>query len=67
LIDVFDVYVLTSDQVVRGLFFGSFWAGIRANKMTLYYQYSFIEGEFIINGKKAPTHYWGTIGINFLM
>lgn len=62
-----DTYVLSSDQVVRGLFWGGIWAGIRANKMTLFYQYSFIEGEFIIDSIRTPTHYWGTIGINFLM
>ena len=65
--NVSDTYVLTSDQIVRGLFFGGLWAGIRSNKMTFYYQYSFIQGEFIIDNKKASTHYWGTLGINFLM
>jgi len=65
--DVTDMYVLTSDQVVRNIFFGSFFAGIRVIKMTFYYKYSFIQGEYVIDNKKAATHYWGTLGFNFLI
>lgn len=62
-----DAYVLTSDQIVRGLFLGGLWLGIRTNKVSIYYQYSFIEGEFKINNKQSPVHSWGTIGFNFLL